>query len=154
MKKLPDLPKNFPDLPPVWTISAIGLIYLLNWAVPYFLFDFPNAWVGYGFIAIGICLILWSVLCFLRKKTTIEPHYSATTLVIEGPYKISRNPMYLGLVIICFGCVFNVGNPLGFLPLIGLIWILHTRFVIPEEKGLLKTFGKEAETYIEATRRW
>lgn len=146
--------KNFPDLPPVWTVAAIAMIHLLNWAVPYFLFDFPNAWVGYSFQAVGIGLILWSALWFFRKKTTIEPHHSATTLLIEGPFKISRNPIYLGLVIICFGSVFNVGNPLGFLPFFALIWILHTRFVIPEEKGLLEVFGKEAEAYIAATRRW
>jgi len=146
--------KKFPDLPPIWTVVAIGLIFLLNWAVPYFLFDFPNRWVGFSFITVGIGLILWSALWFFREKTTIEPHHLATTLLVEGPYKISRNPIYLGMAIFCFGVVFYVGNPLGFLPLIGLIWILHTRFVIPEEKGLLETFGKEAEDYIAATRRW
>lgn len=146
--------KNFPDLPPVWTVAAIGSIHLLNWAVPYFLFDFPNSWVGYGFQVIGIGLIIWSAWWFFSKKTTIEPHHSATTLLVEGPFKISRNPIYIGLILICFGSVFNMGNTLGFIPFFALIWVLHKRFVIPEEQGLLETFGKEAEDYIAATNRW
>lgn len=146
--------KNFPDLPPVWTVGAIGTIHLLNWIAPYFLFNFPVPWVAYGIQAIGVGLILWAALWFFRKKTTIEPHHSATTLLVEGPFKISRNPIYLGLVSICFGSVLNAGNLLGFLPFMVLIWALHKRFVIPEEQGLLETFGKEAEDYIAATKRW
>lgn len=146
--------KNFPDLPPLWTGAAIAAMFGLNWAVPYFIFDFPNSWVGFGFMAVGIYLIVWSALWFARKKTTIEPHHNATTLLVEGPYKITRNPIYVGMVVFSFGMVMYIGNPLTILPWAGLIWVLHTRFVIPEEQGLLDTFGKEAERYIKATRRW
>ncbi len=146
--------KNFPDLPPLWTAATIAAMFGLNWAVPYFIFDFPNSLVGFGFMAIGVGLIIWSALWFKRKKTTIEPHHEATSLLIEGPYKLTRNPIYVGMVIFTFGMVMYIGNPLTLLPWLALIWVLHTRFVIPEEKGLLKTFGKEAETYIAATKRW
>jgi protein-S-isoprenylcysteine O-methyltransferase Ste14 len=146
--------KKFPDLPPLWTAATIAAMFVLNWAVPYFIFDFPNSLVGFGFMAIGVGLIVWSALWFKRKKTTIEPHHEATSLLIEGPYKLTRNPIYVGMVVFTFGMVMYIGNPLTLLPWLSLIWVLHTRFVIPEEKGLLKTFGKEAETYIAATRRW
>jgi protein-S-isoprenylcysteine O-methyltransferase Ste14 len=146
--------KNFPDLPPLWTLGAIAIMFGLNWLVPYFLFDFPNSWVGFGFMAAGLGLILWSAMWFFRKKTTIEPHHKATTLLVEGPYKLTRNPIYVGMVIFAFGVVMYIGNPLALLPWIVLIWVLHKRFVIPEEQGLLDTFGEEAETYIAATRRW
>lgn len=146
--------KNFPDLPPVWTVAAIGTIHLLNWIAPYYLFDFPFPWIAYSFQAIGGLSIVWSALWFYSKKTTIEPHHSPTILLVEGPFKISRNPIYLGLVSICFGSVLNAGNVLGFLPFLVLIWALQKRFVIPEEQGLLKAFGKEAEDYIASTSRW
>lgn len=146
--------KNFPDLPPIWTAGAIALMFGLNRAVPYFMFDFPNIWVGFGFMALGVGLILWSAWWFYRKKTTIEPHHQASTLLIEGPFKLTRNPIYVGMVIFCFGVVMYIGNPLAFLPWFALILILHKRFVIPEENGLLEAFGKQAEAYIAATRRW
>jgi protein-S-isoprenylcysteine O-methyltransferase Ste14 len=110
--------------------------------------------VGYGFMAVGVYLILWSALWFRRKKTTIEPHHKPTSLLIEGPYKLSRNPIYLGMVIFSFGMVMYIGNPLTLLPWLALIVILHKRFVLPEEQGLRDTFGKEADTYIAATNRW
>ncbi len=142
------------DIPPLWTAASIALMFGLNWAVPYFIFDFPNAWVGFGFMAVGVYMILWSALWFLRKKTTIEPHHQATTLLVEGPYKLTRNPIYLGMVIFSFGMVMYIGNPLTLLPWFGLIVILHKRFVMPEENGLLRTFGKDAEAYVAATNRW
>ena len=142
------------DIPPLWTVASIALMFGLNWAVPYFIFDFPNAWVGYGFMAVGGGLILWSAYWFFHKKTTIEPHHRATTLLIEGPYKLTRNPIYLGMVIFAFGMVMYIGNPLTLIPWLALIAILHKRFVIPEEQGLRDTFGKPADDYIKATRRW
>lgn len=146
--------KNFPDLPPIWTLIAVTLIVLLDWLFPDFAFDFQNRWIATVLMAAGVGLILWSALWFIRKKTTIEPHHVPTVLLVEGPYRVSRNPIYTGMVIFCFGVVIYAGNLLGILPALGLIWVLHTRFVMPEEKGLLEAFGKEAEAYIAKTRRW
>lgn len=146
--------KNFPDLPPIWTIVAIFAAIALNRLAPDFLYDFQNRWAGTVIMALGLGLIIWSALWFFRKKTTIEPHHKATTLLVEGPYRVSRNPIYLGMVGISFGVLIYLGNLLGLIPTICLCIILHKRFVIPEEKGLLQVFGAEAETYIGKTRRW
>ncbi len=146
--------KNFPDLPPIWTILAILAVITLNKIAPSFSYDFQNRWLATVVMVLGIGLIIWSALWFFRKKTTIEPHHMATTLLVEGPYKVSRNPIYLGMVVISVGVMIYVGNPLGLIPTICLGIILHKRFVIPEEKGLLQVFGPEAENYISKTKRW
>ncbi len=146
--------KNFPDLPPIWTILAVLITIALDRFFPDFSVDFQYRWFATVIMALGGGLIIWSALWFFRKKTTIEPHHMATTLLVEGPYKVSRNPIYLGMVVISFGVMVYVGNLLGLIPTICLGIILHKRFVIPEENGLLQVFGIEAETYINKTKRW
>ena len=146
--------KNFPDLPPVWTALAICLHVLCGRFGPDFLGGFQSLWIAYGLIGAGVCLIGWSAYWFWARKTTIHPHHTPDVLLVEGPYRISRNPIYLGMVIICVGVVMYAGNLLGLVPAAGLVWVLHTRFVLPEEAALQAAFGDEGKAYVEKTRRW
>lgn len=146
--------KGFPDLPPVWFVFFFGL----NWALATLL---PGSdlvpileTLSWGFIGLGLALILWSALWFWRRKTTIEPHHTPTALIVEGPYRVSRNPIYLGLVVILLGSVFGRGQLIGLILVPLFLWVLNMRFAIPEEEGLKAAFGAEAETYLKATRRW
>jgi protein-S-isoprenylcysteine O-methyltransferase Ste14 len=143
-----------PDHPPVWTLLAIVAVITGSWLMPEFLYDFQSRWVGTAGMGAGLGLIAWSAFWFRRTKTTIDPHETPTTLLIEGPYRVSRNPIYLGMVVICLGVVIYVGNPLGVLPAILLIWVLHDRFVLPEEQGLIEVFGDKGKAYVAETRRW
>jgi len=143
-----------PDYPPVWTLLAIVVVIIGNLLLPEFLFDFQIRWIGTAGMVAGLGLIVWSAFWFRRKKTTIDPHERPTTLLIEGPYRVSRNPIYLGMAVICLGVVIYVGNPIGIFPALGLIWILHHRFVLPEENGLIEVFGDEGKAYVAETRRW
>jgi protein-S-isoprenylcysteine O-methyltransferase Ste14 len=99
-------------------------------------------------------LIAWSALWFWRKKTTIEPHHTPTALIVEGPYRLSRNPIYLALLALLAGYVLRLGS-LGpvILPFAYYI-VLTRRFIEPEEAGLRRLFGAEAHAYLENTRRW
>ena len=110
--------------------------------------------IGAALSIAGIGLIFWSAMWFLRKKTTIEPHESPTTLIVEGPYRVSRNPIYLGMVAILAGVVLWYGALSGvILPGI-FVSVLSLRFIQPEEDGLRAAFGAEAEAYLSTTRRW
>lgn len=115
------------------------------------------AWVqpiGIGVAVLGLCVIGWSAHWFWRKKTTIEPHHTPGTLIVEGPYRLSRNPIYLGMVLILAGQVIWQG---ALLPLILppiLLMVLTKRFAEPEEASLLDAFGEEGRAYLMATRRW
>lgn len=147
--------KGFPDLPPLWLV----LFMAMAWALARF---GPLAFAPFGSLRIfgvavalaGVCLIAWSAVWFWRKKTTIEPHHTPGTLIVEGPYRISRNPIYLGLVLILTGEVLWLGalSPVA-LPPIFLV-ILTERFVKPEEAALQAAFGRAAQDYLSATRRW
>ncbi len=147
--------KGFPDLPPIWFAASWLLILIVgrltpDWATPIG----GHVSLGWGFTLTGLSLILWAAFWFWRKRTTIEPHHKATTLLVEGPYRISRNPIYLGLAVILAGSIIGRGIWFGIPVLIGFIAIIQKRFVVPEEAGLREVFGAEADAYLAKTRAW
>lgn len=145
--------KGFPDLPPVWLLGAMVLSWGLG-RVPFASFGAVGSVVGGGLILLALALILWSAWFFWRKRTPIEPHHVPQTLIVEGPFRVSRNPIYLALLVIASGYALRQGSVLAFLPVPILFLVLDRRFAAPEESLLRKTFGKGAEEYIAATRRW
>ena len=147
--------KGFPDLPPIWFAGFCVAAWFLARELPLVMAFGPLFWgVGLIMIAAGLGVILWSALWFLRKKTTIEPHHNPTTLITEGPFRFSRNPIYLGMVLMLTGYVAWLGA-LSAVLLPGLyIAVLTLRFILPEEDRLREAFGQEAERYMQATGRW
>ncbi|EPX81353.1 methyltransferase family protein [Litoreibacter arenae] len=146
--------KKFPDIPLVW----LAVFLALNWAavrwVPGVL-DFPLlTLVGYGIVAVGVFLIGWSAVWFRLRRTSIEPHDTPKSLIVEGPYQLSRNPIYLGMAAILAGAVVAGGHVLGLLPVALFVVVINRRFIAFEEDTLRATFGAEAEAYLQSTRRW
>jgi len=147
--------KGFPDLPPLWWLGSIAIIYLGKWVA-------PGLHVSAGLLILVSWIVLivalgivgWSALWFWRKKTPIEPHHRPKTLIVEGPYQLSRNPIYLALVMITVSSALGHGSVIGLLAAIGLWWVLDRRFAGPEEALLRDTFGAEAEAYLNQTKRW
>jgi protein-S-isoprenylcysteine O-methyltransferase Ste14 len=147
--------KGFPDLPPVWLLLALVLVWVLGTYLPLVRL-FGPVWQAAGILAAvsGFALIGWAALWFWRKRTTIEPHHDPSALIVEGPYRLSRNPIYLGLLAILAGAVLWQGA-LSPLPVpFAFAAILTRRFIEPEESALRRAFGAEAERYLGATRRW
>ncbi len=147
--------KGFPDLPPIWFAGFCAAAWLLGNYMPLVTAFGPLFWaLGLLAIAGGLGLILWSALWFWRKKTTIEPHHAPSVLITEGPYRYTRNPIYLGLVAMLTGYVLWLGV-LSPVLLPGLfISVLTLRFIQPEEERLVESFGLEARRYLQQTRRW
>ena len=146
--------KGFPDLPPLWLLLFLVLNWLLTLVVPGNTGAPVLQVAGYVLAGLGLVTIFWSAFWFWRRKTTIEPHHAPQNLIIEGPYRISRNPIYLGMVLILLGAVLWAGQPVGLIFVVLFFGILTRRFVQPEEAALREAFGDEAETYISRTRRW
>jgi protein-S-isoprenylcysteine O-methyltransferase Ste14 len=102
----------------------------------------------------GLALILWAALWFLRKRTPIEPHHAPKALIVEGPYRINRNPIYTGLVLMLLGWGLWLGALSALAPAAVFAAVVDRRFVRSEEAALRSVFGGEAERYFAATRRW
>ncbi|MGB7244603.1 MAG: isoprenylcysteine carboxylmethyltransferase family protein [Sulfitobacter sp.] len=147
--------KGFPDLPPIWWLGSIAVIYLGKYLAPGWHIDIAVFTLGSKLILAGaLFIIAWSGIWFYKKKTPIEPHHQPKTLIKEGPYRLSRNPIYLSLILLTCASALGHGSVLGLVCAAILWWVLNRRFVLPEEAALLRAFGREAEAYFKATRRW
>jgi len=88
------------------------------------------------------------------NKTTIDPNETPSVLIKNGPFKISRNPIYLSMLIILFGLDFYFFSITSFVNLI-IFFIVINFFIIPiEESNIAKKFGNNYEEYKKSVRRW
>ena len=111
---------------------------------------------GSFMIIIGLFIILSAIILFKKYKTTITPlnPSNATKLITDGIYKFSRNPMYLGLLLVLFG-ISIILNPIGGLSLIPLFILYLNLFqIIPEENAMVDLFKDEFLDYKKNVRRW
>ncbi|NDV85564.1 isoprenylcysteine carboxylmethyltransferase family protein [Aurantimonas aggregata] len=144
-----------PDLPPVWAMATIAASVLAAWLVP--IARFGSAWsTGLGILlaVVGIAIMAWSALWFRRKKTEIMPRQTPTALIVEGPYRINRNPIYTGMALVVLGVAFWLGALSAVAIAMIYPFVITARFIRGEEAGLRQAFGFEAERYFARTRRW
>jgi len=116
---------------------------------------FPASFlVGATAVVIGMVLILWAVRLFAKAGTTIKPFEASTKMIVGGPYRWSRNPIYLGMVIILLGIGFTLGTltPFAILPL--FVWLIQKNVIAHEEAMLDKSFGPAYAEYKKRIRRW
>lgn len=145
------MPKHL-NIPPVWTLIAIVATFVVHFIYPMVIFHFRA--IDLGVVLIGIYLIVAPVIWFKRKKTTIIPRQKPAVLINEGPFKLSRNPMYLGMVVFTFGVGMTLGSLQALIPAIWLFFFLQKNYVVPEERKLREGLGQEAEDYFATTGRW
>ena len=90
----------------------------------------------------------------LTAKTSLNPNRPTTALVLSGPFRFTRNPLYLGLTVFYAGLmvVFELTWGLLFLPIV--IWLITVWVIVPEEKYLEQKFGAEYLNYKTRVRRW
>jgi protein-S-isoprenylcysteine O-methyltransferase Ste14 len=105
-------------------------------------------------VALALANDLWCARVFARLGTTILPHRAASRLATDGPFRLSRNPIYVSHVAIVLGLGLLLGSPFTILltPLLALG--LQKLAVEPEERHLLGKFGEDYRAYMARTRRW
>lgn len=141
------------DIPPVWFLVALFAIFgLSRFGGPEF-----GAWAssaGWIVLIVAIVIFVWAVLEMRRAKTTVIPHRTADHLVTTGPFRFSRNPIYLAdvLLLVAFSLFWQA--PVGVLVALSFaVWISH-HFIRGEEKRLRESFGAEFDAFRKRTRRW
>jgi protein-S-isoprenylcysteine O-methyltransferase Ste14 len=110
--------------------------------------------IGLGLLAIGVVLGVSGVVTFRRARTPIIPSHGARRLVVDGPYRYTRNPMYTGLTIAYVGMAAMLDSawPLIVLP---VVLIALVRLVISREESYLSSaFGADYDAYRARVRRW
>lgn len=142
-------------MPPTYFMFLLLLSIVFNFIFPiHKLIMPPYSYLGILFIIFGIVMNIWSDSLFKKIKTTIKPHEMPTSFVASGPFKISRNPIYLGLTSILIGTALILGSLIAFFIPIVFIIIINMLFIPMEEKNLEKIFDKEYTDYKKRVRRW
>jgi protein-S-isoprenylcysteine O-methyltransferase Ste14 len=110
--------------------------------------------VGWLLVALGSGLSLWGLATFRGAGTPIRPNQPASTLVTHGPFRLSRNPIYLGLGLVYSGVMLLLNSvwTVLFLPLV--IVLLYLTVIRHEERYLAATFGIAYDEYRRRVRRW
>ena len=111
----------------------------------------PSGWLAVG---LGLAFFAWTLWTFVHHRTTVNPYAGASTLCTSGPFRFSRNPIYLGDWFILLGVSLLLGTiwPLLFAP---LIWAMLRFGVIRHEEAHLEAkFGDDYRAYKTRVRRW
>lgn len=142
--------------PAVFAVCAALLWLLARWA-PMQLLPRPQAAVVAAvLLAAGAGVAAAGVLAFRRHHTTVNPHAPgrAARVVRSGIYRFSRNPMYLGLLLVLAAVAVTFPSAPGVLVLALFVGYLDRFQIRPEERALLQKFGAEYAAYQRAVRRW
>jgi protein-S-isoprenylcysteine O-methyltransferase Ste14 len=141
--------------PPILLSFHLCAAFGLNWLLPLpVVFPKILVWIGYALVLIGLGLAFSAASGFMRARTTLDPHGSVSNIVTSGPYRFSRNPIYLG-----FSCLL-IGFPWIFRTYWGLIFspvfvvLINTLVIQYEEAYLEKKFGEQYTRYKSRVRRW
>ena len=140
-------------LPPTLVLIHIAAGITLNWLLP---IKTPHAWGFLGLLLLGAAfgMTQWAKNVFNAAGTNIPPNKPATAIVSDGPYKFTRNPMYLSMVIGLIGLSLMAGLPIMLLTTAPLFYILDRHIIQPEETYLTQKFGENYSSYKSRVRRW
>lgn len=117
---------------------------------------FPHTWQLLGSLPLlfGILLNLVADKAFKRNHTTVKPLEESTSLITTGVFRLSRHPMYLGMVLVLIGIAMLLGSltPLMVVPV--FVLLMDVKFIRAEERMLARKFGDTWHDYRTSVRRW
>jgi protein-S-isoprenylcysteine O-methyltransferase Ste14 len=142
-------------LPPTYLLISIlvmiglGLLFPIPQVIPPF-------WNLLGLLPLvfGVLLNLVADRAFQQAHTTVKPFSQSSSLVTEGVYQISRNPMYLGFALVLIGIAILLRSLVPYLVIALFVLLIDRVFIRVEEKMLADQFGGQWEAYRKQTRRW
>jgi protein-S-isoprenylcysteine O-methyltransferase Ste14 len=142
-----------PPLPYALALYASWRLDREAWPLP-FTMGAANALLGWALVGVGLFLFGWTLFTFWRHHTTVNPYVAASCLVEDGPFRISRNPIYVGDWFIYAGVTLLLQTlwPLAFVPLVWLI--IRFGVIRHEERHLEALFGEAYANFRTRVRRW
>jgi protein-S-isoprenylcysteine O-methyltransferase Ste14 len=142
-------------IPPGWLLLALLMSAALHHWFPIDQLLLPPASrVGVLPLAAGVLVAMSGFVAFRRSRTPVVPFERSTALVTGGIYRFTRNPMYLGLVLVLTGTAMLLGSIGAFVPLPLFILVIEYGYIRPEERFLAEIFGEDYAHYRHTVRRW
>ncbi len=143
--------------PAAIAIAAAVLMWIAARALPYLTFPIPaRGTLAPAFVLAGLLTAAAGVFEFHRARTTVNPLKpdAASALVVNGVYRRTRNPMYLGFTFILLGLAIALSNLAAALGVPAYVAYMNRFQILPEERALGGMFGAEFEAYARRSRRW
>lgn len=143
-------------LPPALYLAALGLGVVLHWLVPLGFAEGSTARLILGVAAAGAGLAIIRAAFSVFKRIGQDPNPRTSTPIVtrDGPYRFTRNPMYLGLSLILLGLGVALANGWVVMMLVPTLAIMHYGVILPEERYLEEKFGEEYARFRSSVRRW
>ncbi|MGE5722610.1 MAG: methyltransferase family protein [Sphingomonadales bacterium] len=141
--------------PPVFYVLAFAAGLAIDSALPWRP-DWMHAirWAGWALVAAGVAVGPGSAALFALRHTTLKPAGRPVHLVSEGAFRLSRNPMYVGLTLIYVGLAIALGRPWPLVLVVVPIAIVALVVIPFEEARMREAFGQDYEAYCRRVRRW
>lgn len=147
----PAAPSSFP-WPPVLLALGAGLGFAIEELVSIPFLHLPA--LGWGMIVAALAIDIWVFAIFKQRRTNIRPDRPATALVISGPFFVSRNPIYVGNVMILIGLALLRGTGGFAIAAVLFIALVTPLAILPEERHMRRQFGEDWDAYAARVRRW
>jgi len=149
------LPLHRRIVPPIYLVVSMFTMLVLHHDLPVLLFRAPVfAWIGAATMIGGVVLVMLSAATFRRAGTPVRPFEEVTTLVTTGPFRRTRNPMYLGMILVLAGTWIALGSLTPVLVIPVFVAIIRTWFIRHEEAAMHERFGAAFAEYCGRVRRW
>jgi protein-S-isoprenylcysteine O-methyltransferase Ste14 len=141
--------------PPIFLLLASLLMIGLHKVAPgRQLVDGPERYWGIVPMGVGVWIAILVNAMFRRAGTTIKPFQESSALVTSGPFRFSRNPIYLGMVVFLAGLGMLLGSLTPLLIVPAFVLLIDRRFIRAEEIMLARTFSADYDQYRQRVRRW
>jgi protein-S-isoprenylcysteine O-methyltransferase Ste14 len=141
--------------PPFLYIGAFVAVLLLRAFRPLPILDRPpTRWLGVFTLLLGLALAVRGRRELTAAGTNVSPSRPATTIVSSGPYRLSRNPLYVALTLLFIGLTLAFDTWWGFVVLVPVLIVMHFGVVVREERYLTKKFGESYRQYRANVRRY
>lgn len=142
--------------PLIYGVAVLAGLALHWWAwpLPLPLEGVMKHYAGWAVMAPGLLLLMWAMRSFSRANTAIIPYNTTTTVVPTGPYRFSRNPMYISMALVQVGFALMFATAWILILLVPVMAVIRYGVVAREERYLERKFGAGYLSYKNSVRRW
>jgi protein-S-isoprenylcysteine O-methyltransferase Ste14 len=139
--------------PPLIYGGALLIALLLHWLAPLPIFG-RTFWPGLALVVFGVALAVWGRNTLVAAGTNVNPYRPSTAIVASGPYRFSRNPLYVSLTLLYVGLTLVFNTWWGFILLLPVLIVMHFGVIAREERYLENKFGETYRNYRARVRRY
>ena len=155
MSEIVDKPEVIIHPPVAWALAFVaGLV--MDWLFPlqFVPASIPRIWAGAAVFAAGFALAVWAIVTIRKAGTRVETYKPTTTIVANGPYRVTRNPIYTGMFLGQTGLAIGLDNLWVLATLVPFNLVIRYGVVAREEAYLERKFGAVYPAYKSRVRRW